>query len=69
MIAIPIPKSQWGRAWRAMVEIAPVRLVANDPIYEVLPAHLEMLSGRGFTYEIIRPAGAATREKRRAAAG
>src|SRR5881397_3839840 len=69
MIAIRIPKSQWGRAWRAMVEIAPVRLVANDPIYEVLPAHLEMLSGRGFTYKIIRPAGAATREKRRAAGG
>jgi hypothetical protein len=30
-----------------MVELAPVRLVANDPIYEVLPAYLEMLSGRG----------------------
>ena len=69
MIAIRIPKSQWGKAWRAMVELAPVRLVANDPIYEVLPAHLEMLSGRGFSYEIIRPPGAATREKRRAAAG
>ena len=69
MIAIRLPKQQWGKAWRAMIEIAPVRLVANDPIYEVLPAHLEMLSGRGFTYEIIRPAGAATREKRRAAAG
>ena len=69
MIAIRIPKSQWGKAWRAMVEIAPVRLVANDPIYEVLPAHLEMLSGRGFRYEIVRPAAAATREKRRAAAG
>ena len=68
MIAIRIPKSQWGKAWRAMVELAPVRLVANDPIYEVLPAHLEMLSGRGFTYEIVRPA-AASREKRRAAAG
>ena len=43
------------------------RLVANDPIYEVLPAHLEMLTARGFTYEIVRPAP--TREKRRAAAG
>jgi len=69
MIAIRIPKSQWGKAWRAMVELAPVRLVTNDPIYEVLPAHLEMLSGRGFTYEIVRPAATVTREKRRAAAG
>jgi hypothetical protein len=69
MIAIRIPKAQWGKAWRAMVELAPVRLVANDPIYEVLPAHLELLSGRGFTYEIVRPAAVATQGKRRAAAG
>ena len=68
MIAIRIPKSQWRKAWRAMVEIAPVRLVASDPIYEVLPAHLEMLNGRGFTYEIVRPT-TAIREKPRAAAG
>ena len=67
MIAIRISKSDWGKAWRAMVEVAPVRLVANDPIYEVLPAHLETLTARGFTYEIVRPAP--TREKRRAAAG
>jgi hypothetical protein len=69
MIAIRIPKAQWGKAWRAMIEFAPVRLVANDPIYEVLPAHLELLSGRGFTYEIVRPAVVATQGKRRAAAG
>ncbi|HEX7409249.1 MAG TPA: hypothetical protein VF515_16590 [Candidatus Binatia bacterium] len=69
MIAIRIPKAQWGKAWRAMVELAPVRLVASDPIYEVLPAHLELLSGRGFTYEIVRPAAAVTQGKRRAAAG
>ena len=55
MIAIRIPKSQRGRAWRAMVEIAPVRLVANDPIYEVLPAHLELLDARGLSYEVVRP--------------
>ena len=42
---------------------------ASDPIYEVLPAHLELLSGRGFTYEIVRPAAVATQGKRRAAAG
>jgi hypothetical protein len=69
MIAIRIPKSQWGKAWRAMVDLAPVRLVASDPIYEVLPAHIELLSGRGFTYEIVRRPAATTREKRRAAAG
>jgi hypothetical protein len=42
MIAIRLPKVQWGKAWRAMTEIAPVRLVSKDPIYEVLPAHLEL---------------------------
>ena len=55
MIAIRIPKQQWGKAWRAMIELAPVRLVADDPIYEVLPAHLELLNARGFTYEVIQP--------------
>jgi hypothetical protein len=53
MITIRIPKGQWGKAWRAMIEIAPVRLVASDPIYEVLPAHLELLSARGFSYEVL----------------
>ena len=53
MLTIRLPKSEWAKAWRAMIEIAPVRLVANDPIYEVLPAHLEVLTARGFTYEIV----------------
>jgi hypothetical protein len=30
-----------------------VRLVADDPVYEVLPAHLELLTARGFTYEVV----------------
>ena len=53
MIAIRLLKQQWGKAWKAMVEIAPVRLVADDPIYEVLPVHLEVLNARGFTYEVV----------------
>ncbi len=47
MMTIRLPKQQWGKAWRAMIEVAPVRLVADDPIYEVLPAHLELLTERG----------------------
>ena len=53
MIAIRLARGQWGKAWRAMIEIAPVRLVADDPIYEVLPAHLEVLNSRGFRYEVV----------------
>jgi hypothetical protein len=55
MIAIRIPRAEWGKAWRAMIEIAPVRLVAGDPIYEVLPAHLELLKARGYSYEAVKP--------------
>jgi hypothetical protein len=55
MITIRLAKKQWGKAWRAMIEVAPVRLVADDPIYEVLPAHLELLDARGFRYEVVKP--------------
>ena len=55
MIAIRLAKNQWGKAWRAMVEVAPVRLIADDPIYEVLPAHLELLNAKGFHYEVVKP--------------
>jgi hypothetical protein len=54
MIAIRIPKKQRGKAWRAMIEIGPISLIAKDPIYEVLPAHIEMLKTRGFSYEIVQ---------------
>ena len=47
-------KQQWGKAWRAMIEVAPVRLVADDPIYEVLPAHLKVLESRGSQYEVVQ---------------
>ena len=53
MIAVRIPKKQRGKAWRAMIEIGPISLIAKDPIYEVLPAHIEMLKARGFSYEIV----------------
>jgi hypothetical protein len=53
MLAVRIPKHHWGKAWRAMIEIAPVRLVSADPIYEVLPAHVEMLAAQGVAYEVV----------------
>jgi hypothetical protein len=53
MLTIRLSKAEWGKAWRAMIEVAPVRLVADDPVYEVLPAHLELLTARGFTYEVV----------------
>jgi hypothetical protein len=64
MIMIRLPRDKWGKAWRAMIEIAPVRLIAADPIYEVLPAHLELLDARGFAYELVKPSSA-RKDKRR----
>jgi hypothetical protein len=64
MITIRIPRDQWGKAWRAMIELAPVRLIAKDPVYEVLPAHLDMLNARGFSYEVVVPTPG-RKEKRR----
>ena len=55
MLTIRLPKSEWANAWRAMIEVAPVRLVSEDPIYEVLPAHLELLNSRGIRYELLQP--------------
>jgi len=55
MIAIRIAKDDWGKAWRAMIEGGPVCLVADDPIYQVLPIHLDILNRRGFSYEVVRP--------------
>lgn len=54
MLMIRLPKADWGKAWRAMIEVGPVRLIADDPIYEVLPAHLELLGARGFSYEVVQ---------------
>ena len=68
MIAIRIPKKDWGKAWRAMIEGGPVRLVADDPIYEVLPIHLDILRTRGFSYEIVHPRADGKKGHRNAAA-
>src|SRR5687767_13129192 len=53
MLTIRIPKAQWAKAWRAMIDVGPVRLIGDDPLYEVLPAHLEVLTARGFIYEVV----------------
>jgi len=64
MLTIRLPKSKWGKAWRAMIEVGPVRLIAADPIYEVLPAHVDLLKALGISFEVVslRPRNA---EKRR----
>ncbi len=64
MLTIRLAKAEWARAWRAMIEVAPVRLVGDDPLYEVLPAHLEVLAARDITYEVV-PARPRRAEKRR----
>ena len=66
MITIRLPKAEWGKAWRALIEVAPVRLIAKDPLYEVLPAHLEVLNARGFSYEVVRPDHRRQEKQRRA---
>jgi hypothetical protein len=67
MIAIRIPKAQRAKAWRAMIEVAPVRLVSKEPVYEVCPAHLELLSGRGIAFEVVkRPPGPQEKQHRAA---
>ena len=64
MLMIRLPKTEWATAWRAMIEVGPVRLIADDPVYEVLPAHLELLTARGLTYEVV-PLRPRRPEKRR----
>lgn len=64
MLTIRLKKAEWAKAWRAMIEIAPVRLIRNDPVYEVLPVHLEVLTAGGFAYEVVR-SGQPRAEKRR----
>jgi hypothetical protein len=54
MLTIRLSKTDWAKAWRAMIEVAPVRLIAGDPLYEVLPVHLDLLTARGFTMKLFR---------------
>ena len=53
MIKIRLPKKSWGATWRALIDVGPVRLIADDPIYEVLPAHVELLQSKGLPFEIV----------------
>jgi hypothetical protein len=53
MLTVRLSKAEWAKAWRAMIEVAPVRLIRDDPVYEVLPAQLEALTARGLTYEVV----------------
>jgi hypothetical protein len=69
MLTIRLPKADWAKAWRAMIEVAPVRLIGDDPVYEVLPAHLELLTARGFAYEIVPRRLGRTERPRRGTAG
>ena len=65
MIAVRIPKAQRARAWRAMIKVAPIRLVSKEPVYEVLPAHLELLTARGISYELVSPPSGRQENRRR----
>ena len=64
MIAIRLPKRERGKAWRAMIAIGPIRLVAPDPIYEVLPAHLDLMRSLGFSFEIVKNGAGLTKRER-----
>jgi len=47
-----------------MIEVAPVRPVRDDPVYEVQPAHFEVFTARGFTYEIVPDPSPRTKKRR-----
>jgi hypothetical protein len=64
MVTIRLARAEWGKAWRAMIEAAPVRLMGDDLFYEVMPAHLGLLSACGFPYEVV-PVLSRRMEKRR----
>lgn len=66
MLAIRISKAQQAKAWRAMIRVAPVRLISKELVYEVYPAHLRLLTEQGIPYEEVNlPPG--RQEKRRRA--
>jgi hypothetical protein len=65
VLTIRIPKAQRAKAWRAMIEVAPIRLVSKEPLYEVYPAHLELLTARGILYEVVKyPPGQQEKSRR-----
>ncbi|GEM_PF-6377630 len=63
MTVIRIPKRQWGKAMLAMTAIAPIRVIAKDPLVEVMPAHLELLAAQGIAYEVIPPSERNTKRR------
>jgi hypothetical protein len=68
MVMIRLKKKDWAKAWREMIDIGPVTLIAPDPVYVVLPAHMEMLTKRGYPFELVttRPRRARNRRHRTA---
>lgn len=63
MTVIRIPKKQWGKAMLAMSAIAPIRVIAKDPLVEVMPAHLELLAAQGIAYEVVSPNERSTKRR------
>jgi hypothetical protein len=61
---IRLNKSDWAKAWRAMIEVGPVQLIRDDPVYVVGPAHLEILTRQGFRYEVLPERGRQTEQRR-----
>jgi hypothetical protein len=53
MLTIRLPNTEWAKAWQAMIAVAPVRLIRNDAVYEVLPGHLEVLAACGINYQVL----------------
>jgi hypothetical protein len=53
MLMICLRKADRAKAWRAMIEVTTVPLIEDDTVYEVLQAHLESLTARGFRFEVV----------------
>ena len=64
MVTIRLKKRDWAKAWRAMIEIGSVRLIRDDPVYVVEPAHLELLTRLGYSYEVVPPGNRNTQSQR-----
>jgi hypothetical protein len=52
MLTIRLLKAEWAKAWGVMIEVGLVRLIGSDTLYEALPAHLDVLTARGFRHEV-----------------
>jgi hypothetical protein len=36
MVTIRLTKREWAKAWQAMMEVAPLRIIQDDPPYSTL---------------------------------